>query len=586
MGAVRKLLRRLQPEQLGLGLLAALAATFPLVMLPMTSLPGSELVGAYSHVWKYWWTHQALVELGTNPAFSPLLNHPEGLEVGYYLASFMNGIWSLPVTHWLGPVAAFNFICLLSTATGFWAAALLARSSGLTRPVASFTGLAWSLCPHHLGFMMGGAIENLANAWIPLFLLALLRLLRCPALTQRSEEESTPLVQCGWAFALALSLFLAAMTSWFTGLILAALGGMLWLAAAFAWRERSLVGMVWAAGGLCLGGLVVMLAARSLLPSPPATAEPLLMVNTAHISALRMGELRAFSEEEIFSSTTLWLNHHLVLTLAALALLGLASRRGRWWLLLTLPFVLDFLLPQGLFRSLHITAPEQPSVIFTAVALMMADAMRRLFPLHLLLALAAGHGLGWLCERLEKGDWLRTARGLPVLAALLWTLEAVLSSPVALPIASFAVTVPPHARHLAQVEGGAVIDLPLMVEEGTDENPWIKSARSRYLFEQTVHRHPVLTAVGSRLSYDPQDLGFPDPLVLRVDARCRGLGAVQQGAWDGAELYEAGFRWIVLHAVPSRPACQQLQAFELGVFFGEPLLFEDGVRLYRIEEGR
>ncbi len=353
---MRRLLQRLEPSFFVLGLLASVAITFPLVFHLGSRLPGCELVGPYSHVWKLWWVHEALIHQQGSPVWSTLVNHPVGLEVGYYMAAFGNGLWTLPVTELVGPVVSYNLVVLLTPAAGCWAAALLARGLGLDRGPAALVGLSWALAPHYLGFMMGGGIENLGTVGIPLAFLAMFRLLRVtPADGARGRSGWTDLGDVG---LLAGALLLVSLISWFNGATLALFAPWVVLAA-LAWRRRlALRGAGLCAVGLTIGGAATMLAARVLLITP-AGLEParFFHILSDNLAFLGMGWKQSLPDSILYGSTSLWLNHHLLVVLCGLGLVGAVTPRGRFALVLAVPLLATSSCP---IRSRHTWTSASP----------------------------------------------------------------------------------------------------------------------------------------------------------------------------------------------------------------------------------
>ncbi len=552
---------RLHPEFLLTGLAAALLATWPVWLHPASTLPGSMQPGILTHVWKYWWTAHAVLDLHVNPAFTPMLHHPRGLEVGYYMASFLDGLWAMPVTRLAGPIASFNVVVLVLTATGAWAVALLASRLGLARWPAVFVGVSWSLSPFHVGFLYGGAIENLSGPWFPLAGIAVLHLLEVPG------PGAAPRRGVLAAAGLAACLLLEGLTTWYGGLLLALCGGAL-VVVLLALRRRPVVrGALLASAGLLVGGLAVLAAAHVLLPSP----EPLCSV---------------FEEIPTSRSTPPPLSTDLRLTWLLLALAGAGTRTGRACLLFALPFVADLLAAPVLFEHLPNSLSEETSLSALATDLVLLDSRRRSLPAHLLVSLAAGCGLAWLVALVGGRGWRRTALALPLIALALWAGETRLwPSQRPLPTPPFPVQAGPHARFLAEAEPGAVLDLPLIVIQETTSANECKRLRSRYLLDQTVHGQPVLTAVGTRLSYDLCALPLPDPLIGVLYERSHGNPVPLPDTWDPASMLAAGYRWVVFHPRILDEGTNRRFRADLEAVFGPPRIFDGGVRLYRVPDG-
>ena len=582
-GRLIRFCKWLQLEFLGLGLLGSIAATFPLVFHPLSRLPGCELVGPYSHVWKLWWTYDALLHKGCNPAHTTLLSYPEGLDVGYYMANFINGMWTLPITHWFGPVASYNAVCLLTPATGCWAAAVLGRAVGLPRWPAAFAGLTWSLAPHYLGFMMGGGIENLGTPWFPLFVLAAIRLLGLPV----SEDRPSWRGRLGWSALLAFCLWLVSMTSWFNGLALAMFVGWFVVVAVFFRRLKVFGGLAWLVPALGIGSVAVVVSAKLLLPAPEILPPPFFHLQSDNLGFLAMGWKQQVPDSILYSATTLWLNHHLLVVVSALALLGGLTVGGRVWLLLALPLLVDFVVPDAWVRWTDTAIPSSLAPVYSVVARLFQEPQRRLYPLHLLLSLSAGHGLALAGQRLRMANWIAVSRALPVAAFAVWALELVIAGPVRMPLALFEVRQSFHVKYLAENRAGAVLDIPIVVGPQMGSENDIKAVHSRYLLYQTRHGHPILAAVGTQLPDTIHDLPLSDPLVALVVNRCCWPSAwtPPPARWDPRNLREAGYRWIVVHRdlLPT-PTSLQLEP-ELRMLLGKPARSGKDVLVFRVPEG-
>jgi len=545
-----------------------------------TQLPGCELVGVYSHVWKFWWAHEAILGHGANPAFCPWVNYPRGLEVGYYTASFGHAVWTLPVTYVLGPVASFNAVVLLSTAAGFWAAALLGIRLGLSRTAAAFTGLAWGLAPHHMGYLMGGSVEHLANPWIPLFLLGILELTD-PA----GEEPRSTASTAARAALVAASLWLAAMVAWFTGAILALVGGLALIAALALRRGRGLRGVAWAGGGLAVGCLAVMASAHVLLPTPEEVGRLPFAFRGASLSTLLPAAARGMSVDEVLHGQKLWLNHQTFATVALLAAAGLATRGGRIAWLLALPFLVDVALGTAGIVATGAEVTEGSFQVPALIHVLLVDPERRLGPLQLLVALAAGAGLTWLCGLARRRAGGIGAALVVAAAVAAWTGEHLATGPVRLPVPRFTVPHSPHARALAGEGEGAVLDFPLLLDSGTcwPSHPTIKATRSRYVFEQTLHGHPILSSVGSRLSYAAESVPLEVPSLVGLEETAFGRGgrdAVSKP--DLIELRQAGFHWIVVHRGDLPPGQRDMVIRAFRNALGEPLAVHDDVWTFEL----
>jgi hypothetical protein len=340
----------------------------------------------------------------------------------------------------------------------------------------------------------------------------------------------------------------------------------------------------------------VIVSAHALLPLvatplPQSTHHPA----SAVASWLWMAWKHDQPETVLYASPSLWLNNHLIVSVAALALLGGLRRGGRFWLLASIPFVLDLVVPQAWADRVSIPSGDGRSLPSLVLSMLVMHAERRLGVFHLFLALSAGHGLAWLADAVRRRHGSGLAVAVVALSFVAWGIESVLLGPVRLPVASFEADHPPHCSYLAAQGEGAVIDLPLRVQRGNRPMPpqdmreaeaIIKAVRSRYLYEQTLHGLPILAAIGTRLPMDVEALPIQDPLLTGLalpgrDAQTRRV-AVRSG-WTPDRLVRAGFRWIVLHRDLVEPRLGIGMEAELRTLLGEPLAFGSAL-VFRIPD--
>ena len=92
---------RWRPHALALGVytLLALLVTYPMPLnlgqQIIANAPGQ--VDGYLGIWNIWWTAQALTSL-RNPFVTPLLFHPQGLDLFWQTLSLPQGLLALPLT--------------------------------------------------------------------------------------------------------------------------------------------------------------------------------------------------------------------------------------------------------------------------------------------------------------------------------------------------------------------------------------------------------------------------------------------------------------------------------------------------------
>ncbi len=584
---------RLQLHALLVGGLVATVITWPLVLEPAQRLLGSPYLGAFSHVWKHWWCGQALGPLQQNPAFTTLLGHPRGLEVGFHLAGFFETLPTLPLTWAWGPVVGFNLSCLLNLATATWAMAWLAERLGFSRGVGLFVAVSWAFAPRELGFLLGGGVENLASPLIPLLVLALI------GIAQASAGRGLPPGR-GLRLGTLIAVLLPSMTltCWYNGALLAACAGVFLVAVLLRYREGAFTPVAWGASGLGLGCVIVLAAASVFMPQPTELVGQTLR--------LHGGDLLAFWLDRPppggFVLSAPPMNNHVLVALLVPALLGLAHPRGRRWGLALTPFLVFGLLPDGSLSAVDLR-PLSSTASGMRLAWLLSNGPRVLLPLHFILSIMAGYGLQWLVHRLRGA-----AVWVPGLALLLWVLESSASGPVPLPVHSARAPAPAWAHWLAQQDAeGAVLDLPPAASP--DPSCWgaAKAIRSWYLFHQTIHGKPLVTMVGSRLDYsrfnvqdsllqvaasvpiDRDPFGSADgPTLLAQPVRGASswdaLAEHVASGWSPRGLVEQDVRWLVLHGELVSPEHGQRFSSALERVLGAPQRFEDGTVIFELHD--
>ncbi len=119
-------MRRLKRPGILIAYLAlTLGMTYPLVRYLTSSLPGDGFDG-WQNYWNLWWVRHALVDLGMNPFFCPLMDYPAGASLLFHTLNIFN-VWTLPIQLLVGTVAAYNAVVLFSFAVSGLGGYLLAR---------------------------------------------------------------------------------------------------------------------------------------------------------------------------------------------------------------------------------------------------------------------------------------------------------------------------------------------------------------------------------------------------------------------------------------------------------------------------
>jgi hypothetical protein len=168
-----------------LGGYVALTLLFFAAALPTlaTALPGGPVaaIDGWQNVWHLWWADQAL-RAGANPFFTPLLYHPDGVNLAVHPLNISNGVLFWPITASVGPLLAYNLALLSAFVLAGVGAYLLARQVGANAGAAFVAGALFSFSPFHVSKAYDGQLEWIAIQWLPFYLWLLLRLIARPRL--------------------------------------------------------------------------------------------------------------------------------------------------------------------------------------------------------------------------------------------------------------------------------------------------------------------------------------------------------------------------------------------------------------------
>jgi hypothetical protein len=144
------------------------ALTWPL-LLKFGSEYFSDAYDGWQNVWNIWWIRKALLEQHSNPWWTDLLYHPNGIT-----------LIALPLQPLLGRVATFNILIVFAFVAGGWFAYLLAFHLTRHRAGSLFAGAAFTFSHFHFSHA-SCQMQMTTLQYIPLFLLAWLRLLERPS---------------------------------------------------------------------------------------------------------------------------------------------------------------------------------------------------------------------------------------------------------------------------------------------------------------------------------------------------------------------------------------------------------------------
>jgi hypothetical protein len=167
-------MKRYDVTALALYGLLTLVLTWSLVSNMSTMLAGRSS-DVYINPWADWWTRKALTE-GLNFYYSDYLFYPQGTSLAFHSFTHVNTFIILLLSPLVGYFAAYNITILLAyVLSGFGMYLLVTYLTGC-RPAAFVAGLVFAFYPYHIFESAHPVLVT--TQWMPLFALALLRMLR------------------------------------------------------------------------------------------------------------------------------------------------------------------------------------------------------------------------------------------------------------------------------------------------------------------------------------------------------------------------------------------------------------------------
>lgn len=559
--------------------LLAILITWPMVLDPTGGLIGHPGNDTWNHAWGMWWVVDGLANRGGLPTHTALLNYPMGGSL-FFIDTF-NALWTAPFQRIFGLPFAFNFAVLMGvtwTAFGAWALGFYVTRE---KAAATVAAVAFGCNAHLLGQTYNGITETINAGWIPLFLLALLKLL------DRPDFKRGALM--GLFFALC------AISNFYYGLFCLLLGIVVLIHRGITDGKRVVWKRFFAAS--MLGGfiaLALVLPVLMILSSTMSEGDAMVsrdpqfvwdsLMNhnyTDVVGFFRPGksyspDLKAeFGEELIIVTYLGWV-------VLGLVVLCLAMHRRRRELSLWVSMMVVFLI-FALGPYLHIGSSEAVRLGGRAIPLpflpffeafpifsRISHPFRFVVPALLAMSILAALGSRLLLRGFSKRRrWLATGAICVAICA-----EILLASPAVWPVPRSPAEIP---KVYSELEGGAVLDLPISVPN---------LERGVYTYYQTAHQLP-----------SPYGLNEPVPATLRQNRLTDFILYLEAGRALslprqlpdlelvlGAELLRAqGYRYIVLHEkLYTRPKALMIQSVLEGLFGPPREVLKDGVALYEI----
>lgn len=571
----------------------AVIATWPLVTALPRVLAGDARADAWKHAWGFWWFAEGARAGTPFPVRVELLGYPGGGSL--YNIDPLNSLLSIPLQLFVPLPVAFNVMLLLNLLAGATAAWALARRVSGSAACALVAGVIYAFNPFVLSYAVAsGVTETTALVWMPLFLIALLRLPERGLLN---------------AAAAGLLLGLTAFACWYYGifaLIWALLWG-LWRVVSL-WRESPPTERWARLRALALRvGVVAIITADVAVPPLVAFSMSLHNPDSLHPADFKRTPASASSYLDpsnsvavrdfvtpgkgaaVISHTSDRLARSAYLGFAVIALVaiaGLTDLRARFWLVSAALFGVLSLGPALLLTRL---APAHgPNPLYAAFYAafpgftQIAIPYRFCVPLMLACGVLAALGLGSLTARLGSPSRKSHALVVTLAAAMVIAAEFLLVSPAPwpMPVAHL-----PPTEALADLPGDAshpgVLDLP--VDWLSDDDKLLPGA---YFYGQSHHHRPIPYRVSGHMTRAVEDhLLVALVRTLTVPGLTLRSPPTRQVLADSAATLRAmGFGALVLHREYIRADLRDKVQSTLDTVLGAPVERGD-LRIYALPSG-
>jgi hypothetical protein len=502
------------------------ALTWPMIGNMNDALAGSSS-DVYMNPWADWWTKKVLTE-GLDLYQTDYLFYPDGVNLVFHSFSHANTAISLLLTPLVGHFAAYNVTILLAYILSGFGMYLLISHLTNCRPAAFVAGYVFAFHPYHMFESAHPVIVT--TQWIPLFALALIRLLHD---TTASRVKQMLLA--------ALWFALTALSSWHLMIMLAGWTA-LYLAYHFVFERAK-----WVPGSfrylILVAGIVGLVVTPFLWPIvweqlTGDTAYMAVEVNDGLGNDV-LSFLIPNRRHPVFASLVSDINErigqirkrpaYLGYTSLGLAFAGVISvrRKARFWWLTGLLFLFLSLGLQIMFNGSPLFSFQLPW------ANPIINVLRHPFRLNILtffsLSVLVGFGMHWLYKRVAAQRWLARAGLICVMGVILFE-YLVVPFPFTVPVHS------PFIDQLAQEEGDfAVADFPT-------SRKWAKY----HMFYQMIHGRKMTDGHISRTPYDAYDFVDASPLLGPLHAQTAPDPDLDIEA-EFAALAARGIRYIIIH---------------------------------------
>lgn len=541
-----------------------LVLTLPLPLMMNEVLAGYD-PDVYINPWADWWTKKALTE-GLDFYHTDYLFYPRGASLVFHSFSHTNTAISLVLAPLVGRFAAYNVTVLLAYMLSGFNMYLLASWLTRCRPAAFIAGIVFAFHPYHVFESVHPVLFTVQ--WIPLFALALIRMLD-PARTDRVRQ----------VLLAALWFVLTALSSWHLMTMLAG-WTILCLMHQLLLERRRL-----APNFFRFLILWVVLVALAMGPFLWPIVREQLTTDTAYVAVDAGGRSQGV-ENDLLSFFLPTLGHPLFGALVpeicerigplrclrpaylgylslALAVCGVAAarRETRFWLVGGIVSLLLSLGPQIRLNGSPLHSFSLPWAI--PIIALLRHPVRLSILLFFSLAVLVAFGGRWLHGWVASRSKHLANIAMALAAGLLLFEYLVFPFPYMRPSYS------PFLHQLAGEEGDfAVVDVPMG-----------RRPAKQYMFYQTIHGHRIVGGCVSRTPDDAYAFVDANPLLGLL-----GAGAVPDPTVDVGEqlaaLAAAGIRYVIVHKdVPTTDA--EAPVWEAPRGFLSPVYEDDWLIVYR-----
>ena len=173
-------------------------------------------------VWNLWWVDSAVTRLRTQPWWTSYLHFPHGTSLLGHALNPFNGFVGILLQPWLGLVRTHNVIVVFGFVVGAYTAFRLALHVTGRTAGSLIAGFLFGFSSFHFAHAVGH-LNLVSLEWIPLFLLAWLRLLERPSVGRGAQA--------------ALALFLVLLCDHYYFLYCVLAGALVLLVRAFQRRD-------------------------------------------------------------------------------------------------------------------------------------------------------------------------------------------------------------------------------------------------------------------------------------------------------------------------------------------------------------